>query len=304
MKISQEKILMTTKIVKRIRKVLCGTIFAFGLMMISSMNVKAENSYEVEPNNSIEQAQTVRRNTVTLAKYASTMYVAGKVSGQHIMNGKLEANDVDYYKFYLDPDDDNILDFKCFTSQRYILDICTADGQPIEGNRFTCAKEGKNIFRVNISTEGAYYLRITHGSSSTVSKDYLFTIGNANCDSGTYAVSYDPQILGGTNPTFEVKEERFKKDNSLPNYAIVYQAILEGTPSRATSSREIRNERNTSWKTAQNYTWKCDLVVNDTNALKQTWQIQYNAGSSTKSIVPTLRMYYVYPLYPIEELYN
>ncbi len=184
------------------------------------------------------------------------------------------------------------------------INVCNADGQPIEGNIFSCAKHEPNVFRVNIPTEGAYYLEISHGSTPTVSKEYFFTMGNPNCDSGTYSASYGTQTLGPENPTFEVKEERLKKDNSLPNYAIVYQAVLEGAPTTATSSRKIRNESNPSWITAQDYTWKCNLVINDTNALKQTWQIQYNAGRSTKSIVPTLRMYYVYPLYPIEELYN
>ncbi len=272
-------------------------LFILGILTLSSKQVHAATKYETEPNDTIDQAESITRNTQTAAQVA-----AGNTNGSSVVSGSLNRDeDVDWYKVTLYSNQDNFWDYAITntTSGNVRLEVYDSTGSLVGNNSFDYSPlTTERTFRVTVPTTSTYYLKISRTDTGST-LFYGFTIGGPLYFLSSFEVNF-PRITLNANTSW-TQQIVLNNNTAIPRGAIAYEAVLDGGTMSSTSSREIRCESNNAWQRTSMTPWRRSLPVTNTYSLRQTWEVRYNAWNSTTSFSPRIIFYYVYPRMPMDE---
>ncbi len=278
------------KIKTKIAIVLLAVICLFGGNVT---NVCASTLYsDTESNNSASEAQLIMTNAMTNAQK-----VSGSNTVYRYVSGTLSGEDEDWYKVSLLTSKSNYFTISGGTGYMYI-DILNSNQETIQTFTYTSLSNSENVFRVNIATDGTYYIRIYH-TLKTINSSYNFTIGNPQYLLGTYSHSFGSATLPAKGQWEQ--QVNLSTVSSIPNQAVGYKITVSGTSSSVSSKRYFYNEFFDSWvatKTGYYY----DLPVTEASSLDQNWGVQYKSSSTTRqTFTPAFTINYVYPDLPANE---
>ena len=140
------------KIKTKIAIVLLAVICLFGGNVT---NVCASTLYsDTESNNSASEAQLIMTNAMTNAQK-----VSGSNTVYRYVSGTLSGEDEHWYKVSLLTSKSNYFTISGGTGYMYI-DILNSNQETIQTFTYTSLSNSENVFRVNIATDGTYYIRI------------------------------------------------------------------------------------------------------------------------------------------------
>lgn len=271
-------------------------LFAFAVtvcmaLLFSGQTAYAATSYtDTESNDSHEDAQLVSRNAQT-----ASQAVSGSTSVYRYVTGTLSYDDVDWYRVYLYSDDANYLDLNVGTGTIFVelYDLTNFD-EPMDTYQFQ--KYGNaNVYEVDIPSDGVYYLRVYHTTTS-ISSTYNFTIGNPQYTLGSYTHTFNSITLPAKD-TWEEKVD-LTSISSIPEGAIGYEISIGGCTTSVSSKRYFYNEFFEQW-VATKTTYSYNLPVTDSSLLDQEWGAKIvSTSSSSKTFTPTMTIRYVAPDLP------
>ena len=263
---------------------ICFTmLFVIGM---TSLTVNAESVREIEPNDTMETAQTITANNET-AQGA----VSGSYAGQYVVKGYTSKTDSDWFKVYLN------VGTKYLTCNGNEFDylITNADRNVILEGTYLKSGFGPTAYRFNVTSSGYYYIKIT-GIVPTL-KSYLFLVGSptysvSNCEipcrEGTIVMT-----SGGGNQVGHF-DGSFVSD--LPEDAIAYTVDISGLRSTSVNSIRLKNEDKGVSFNLTRYSWYKDGLTLMELPVSSTWTASFEYNKAT-SFTPVLNVYYVYPVY-------
>lgn len=286
---------MKTKLAKWIKKCIGTSMVLAGALCIgfclSGQTAYAATAYkDVEPNNSHEEAQLIGRNAQTPAQY-----VSNQTSVYRYVTGTLSNDDEDWYMVGLYTSNPVYLDLNPGAGTIYVDVYDASDfNNPLYSYEFR--KYGDtNVYRVPISEDGTYYLRVYHTTTS-ISATYYFTIGNPQYTLGTYVHDFGRITLPAKDTWEDSIDLRVIPD--VPKDSIAYEITIGGCTSSVSSSRYFKNENTLGW-TATKTTFSYNLAVTDKSRMQQRWEARIVSTSrSSHSFSPTMTLRYVAPDIP------
>ncbi len=284
---------MRSKLIRWIKKsvgvsmVLAGAL-CIGLYLSGQTAYAATAYTDKEPNNSYEEAQLIARNAQTPAQY-----VSNQTSVYRYVTGTLSNDDEDWYMVGLYTSNPVYLDLNPGAGTIYV-DLYDSSNLDIPLDTYEFRKYGDtNVYEVPIPSDGTYYLRVYHTTTS-ISATYYFTIGNPQYTLGTYVHKFNPTTLA--SKWEDSVNLRFRPD--VPKGAIAYEITIGGCSSSVSSKRYFRNENSLGW-TATKTTFSYSLPVADKSKLEQVWDAKMESTStSSHSFTPTMTLRYVAPDVP------
>lgn len=265
-------------------KKLTRTVLAFMLciMMMPGIVVHAESSGEIEPNNSLETAQTIQANYETAAQA-----VSGSRPNQHVITGYTSSSDVDWFKVYLNAG----TQYMTCNDHSFLFTIYDPNGNVVQDDTYVKTGFGPTAYDFDANETGYYYVRIQGITSSSVS--YLFLIGGptysvANCQVNLPSVTMTS--TGSPNSSFDLST-----NSNLPNGAVVYSILMNGVRSNDVRSISVRNLTSSTTVNLPTYTWNKSGLVSLNMPLKAGWQITYGYNKNV-TFNPSIKLYYAYPI--------
>lgn len=262
--------------------VLCGMIF------LTPIVAHAEIYQESSLNETIEQAQHIKRDNKTVYQYAT-----GDDSQAYILNGYLDnQGDVDWFKLELNAEKDNYIFFSHYNSSTNtsIVEFYNEQGNMISNNRYSAAGGGGVKELISTPYTGTYYVKISsaHWNGKL---NYRMSIGEPVCVGKSYSHQFGSITLGPSNLNWSGAINLTRE--TLPEDSIVRSVSLMGVSPSAYKSMSFCNEF-VPWK---------DITLSgfDTNCtqqykLKQEWQIRYVGGTRDRRVTPKITLYYTYPM--------
>lgn len=284
---------------KKFKKIIILMATAAILLSFNQQVKAAETHNEVEPNDSITQAESIKRNVRTPADAP-----AGGSSGTNFVYGNLNnAEDVDWYKVILYSDQDNIWDFTFTNSDSgdAQLEVYDSNENLVGSNSFDYSLNiSDRAFRVSVPTTAIYYLKVSNSSLNS-SLNYGFIIGSPVYLMTSYTHNFSSITL--TANSSWTGAINLLNISTIPKDAIAYKVALDGGTLASTTTRSIRSNSNSTWKVSSMTPWKISLPVTTTYMLRQSWEVRYNANKKTTSFSPKVTFWYVYPRLPMSEQY-
>lgn len=275
------------------KKIMIAVLTAVCIMSGRSITAYASTAYsDTESNNSASEAQSITKNSMTYAQK-----VSGSSTLYRYVTGTLSGDDEDWYKVYLYEDDDNYFTISGGTGYTYI-DILNSNQETIQTFSYLNSSSSENVFRVNVATDGLYYIRLYH-TTTTINSSYHFTIGNPQYLLGSYTHEFGSATLPARG-TWE-RYANLSTVSSIPNMAIGYKITVSGCTTSISSDRYFYNDFYGDWvATRTGYSY--NLPVTESSILDQTWGVMYESSSTTnKTFTPQFTINYVYPDLPANE---
>lgn len=285
---------MRTKFAKWIKKCVGASLTLAGALCIglclSGQTAYAATAYtDKEPNDSYQEAQLIGRNAQTPGQY-----VSNQTSVYRYVTGTLSNDDEDWYMVGL------------YTSNPVYLDLNPGAGtikvdvfdssnliQPLDTYVFQ-KYGGTDVYEVPISSDGTYYLRVYHDTTS-ISASYYFTIGNPQYTLGTYVHNFRATTLPSKGTFEDSIDLRLEPD--VPKESKAYEVTVGGCTSSVSSKRYFYNEH-LGW-VATKTTFSYDLAITDKAEMQQEWGVRIiSTSTSSHSFTPTIRLRYVAPIIP------
>lgn len=275
-------------------------LFATTFILISGPKAfAATKTTEIEPNNSMSQAQTIDRNN---EDYSSPH---NRYFGQSVVSGDIsDVTDQDWYKVYLPANDNTILGINSedLDGTGY-FDIYDKDSQLVKSilNRKDYSVRGATPFKVSIPKDGYYYINV-HSNIRTGS--YLFFIGTPDYELNDYTYNA-PNSLTLT-PTINSVQANYdlRGISSVPEKAVVYDISVEGRKQNYASDekRSIKLDSDSYWTdVTYDYSGNNVAVINK-KYLQNIWSFKLDGRVSRYkryySFTPQITFRYVYPVLP------
>lgn len=287
--------IMESKFNKCLRKC-AGMSFAFAIALCASLYFSGQTVYaatvytDKETNDSYEEAQLITRNAQT-----ATQYVSGQSTVYRYVTGTLSYDDEDWYKISLDSDDEIYLDLNA-GSGTIVVDLYGASNFNVPLSTFQFQQYGNtHVYRVTIPSDGLYYLRVYHTTTS-LSSTYNFTIGNPKYTLGSYTHNFRTTTLAARATWQDTID--LTTITSIPDRAIGYQVTIGGCTTSVSSKRAFYIDSYGSW-TATKITYSYDLGVTERSSLDQVWGARIEStSSSSNTFTPTMTIRYVAPQLP------
>ena len=273
------------------RKYLKGAFLVLGICMVlggKRTEVMAQTIREVEPNNSMEEAQEVKSNGKT-----ELDFLKGNNEKENGCVGDIKKGDEDWYKVYLSSEEESY--FTLIFSGTVCVDIYDESGQPVlSETAMARSSDDRVVYDVGISGSGLYYIHLS--SQSKVSNRYTFLIGNpmykaASTKMKAGAISLSPQAPQKT-------VEYVVTDNGVHERGKVYQISIQGMNYSNVSKIDMSYADSDSVITKSSVGAMASIKVPiDYNyGLDKKYFVTYYYGSSTRSFSPQYILYYVYPV--------
>ena len=281
---------------KKVTKMIAACMMTAVLFSSVSVDVHAEEPRttmkETEPNDSRDMAELIQAN-----KDTAVNYVNGSLDGRFEVTGETSETDPDWFKVYLTGGTQYMT---CYLKPFQFV-IEDEAGNEVYQNTYTFVEAdrlGRTGYEFYVPSAGYYYVQILGcGSSST---SYEFIIGNP-----TYAVSNcEISCKEGTismTSSVKIKQAHFDgtKLTSIPKDAIAYDVTLKGLKSTSVKSARLKNNKNGQSVDLRRYSWTEGDLASLNMKVESVWTADLEYEKST-SITPTLKIYYVYPVYSSE----
>lgn len=258
--------------------------------------------YEIEPNDIIENAQSVKRNNDS---HKAT--VMGDHSELHRVHGKLSTeDDIDFYHVYLYKNEfkykyDNVLTLSA--NSPLLFDVFNEDMELIDSYEYRPSKGG--LYQFNIPENGYYYIKLSSSILSSTPNSYYFYIG---------APLYTTQSKYKDFASADMSKVKIREvswtPSATPEGAIVYEISAIAGGSGNTTHPSIRRYKNTKrpyWTNMK----QTNLWTEEINPIylspggnydaNQEWVCYYDASSNRASpfyVTPRIMLRYVYPKLP------
>ena len=275
---------MTTKMKQLLKGLYAVCIMAF-VIGFTSLTVRAETTDEIEPNDTMESAQTIQANSET-----AVGFVDGTFFGQHIINGYTSSSDEDWFMVYLKAGK-NYLTCNCCT---FDFEVRTEGGEIVSRGTYLNGTGGIEAFLLNIPCDGYYYVRIK-GVTATL-RSYLFLIGGP-----TYSISSN--VIRCATGTIRMTSGGGKQTGlfygelvSFPEDAIVNYVRINGLNSYAVKSIKLTNKSSGQSMNLNKYTWDKKGLVGLNMVAASRWSATFEYSRNT-TFTPTLTVEYIYPIY-------
>lgn len=275
---------MTTKM-KRLAKcfyAVCVTAFVIGF---ASIPVRADTTDEIEPNDTMEMAQSIMANNETASEF-----INGTFYGQHIIKGYTSVSDEDWFVVYLRAGD-NYLTCNCST---FLFEIIASDGAFVQSGTYLSGGGDMEAFRLNISCDNYYYVKIK-GVASTP-REYMFLVGSptyliANktikCSSGAIKMTSKGSKQKGTFDGYSV---------SFPSEAVVNSVKMNGVRSYDVNAIKLSNDLDWHTLSLNSFTWDKKGIVGLNMRAASKWTAEFTYNKNT-TFTPSLDIEYAYPVY-------
>ena len=276
-----------------IRNIFQLILLVIVILSLKTLEVEASTQYaDQESNDSFAEAQQIGRNAMTPSNRISATttlyrYVTGSLEGRE---------DEDWYWLALNEGSNNYLTISKVIGTVYI-DIMNEVGEVLYTFSYDGNSNSENVFRVDISAYGYYYIRLYHDIDMTT--NYYFTIGNPEYYLGSYTHEFGKQTL----PAKGTWEDTVNLGliSSIPSQAIGYKITILGCATSDCADRYYYIQSRDTWL-ATKINHVGDLAVIDASALAQRWGVRYVSKSkSNLSFSPQFTINYVYPGLPAGE---
>jgi hypothetical protein len=236
---------------------------------------------EIEPNDTRSQAQEIQENQSTPeGMYNPTL------GGTYQMNGNSSINDEDWFKVNLTKGT------KYMTCGEKAFDFLIEDSA---GNVITekAYSTSPRVFAFEIPADGLYYVRIK-GISSEQTK-YLFYVGSPVYAVGSVIIPCNTPTINMTGGT---KTAYFDSTNlNIPKNAVVTSLTFNNIRTTDVKSIILTNNNSGINLTMNQSSWDKDHLESMHLPAVTMWTAQFGYNKTT-SFNPTIKMYYVYPIYP------
>ncbi len=275
---------MTTKM-KRLAKcfyAVCVTVFVIGF---ASIPVRAETTDEIEPNDTMEMAQSIMANSETASEF-----INGTFYGQHIIKGYTSVSDEDWFVVYLRAGD-NYLTCNCST---FLFEIIASDGAFVQSGTYLSGGGDMEAFRLNISRDDYYYVKIT-GVASTP-REYLFLIGGPTYLIASNEIKCSPRTIKMTSRG-RTQEGIFDgRSVSFPKDAVVSSVKMNGVRSYDVKAIKLSNDLDWHTLSLNSFTWDKKGIVGLNMRAASKWTAEFTYNKNT-TFTPSLDIEYAYPVY-------
>lgn len=271
----------------RLRKSIFVSVFC-SVMFFTPIVAHADIYEESNPNDTIGQAQQIKRDNKTIYQYAR-----GDDSLAYIVNGYMDnPEDVDWYKLELDASKDNYIFYSHYNSSKNnsIVEFYDEQGNIMPNNRHMALGGGGVKELLSTPYTGTYYVKIT-SSQWNEKLNYRMSIGEPVCLGKSYSHKFENITLGPSNPNWSGSINLSREQ--LPSQAIVRNVSLMGVSPSAFKSMSFSNQ-SVPWKDISIYDYDTDCTPK--YILKQEWKIRYVGSSRDRKVTPEIRLYYTFPL--------
>lgn len=271
----------------RLRKSIFVSVFC-GVLFFMPIVAHADIYEESNSNDTIGQAQQIKRDNKTIYQYAR-----GDDSQAYIVNGYMDnQEDVDWYKLELDASKENYIFFSHYNSSKNdsTVEFYDEQGNIITNNRYMALGGGGVKELLSTPYTGTYYVKIA-SSQWNVKLNYRMSIGEPVCLGKFYAYKFGNITLGPSNPNWSGSADL--TNEQLPSKAIVRTVSLMGVSPSAYNSMSFRNQA-VSWKNISLNGYDTDCTQQ--YRLKQKWEIRYVGSSRDRNVTPEIKLYYTFPL--------
>lgn len=271
---------------KLLTKIFFGMTLILGIMGISNACIFAEIKYETEPNDTMENAETITANNETAAGAANATY-----AGQSVISGDTSITDSDWYKVYLTAGTNYITCNSC--SFEYM--VVDENGNTILMDTHLNSSSGPMGYEFNISTDGYYYVRITGVTSS--SKNYLFLIGSPTYLVGSCEISCSEGSISMTsNGGNQLGHFDGTMLSNIPEDAVAYSVRMSGIRSTYVKSILLENNQNGTSFSLASYTWDKEGLISMNMPVASVWTASFGY-KKVGTFTPVLKVNYAYPVY-------
>lgn len=270
------------------------------IILCGNKTFAATTITEIEPNNSVSQAQTIQRNN---EDYSSPI---NGYSGGNVVSGSIkDTTDQDWYKVYLPADSSTVLGINSedldgtgyFEVYDENLNLVS---KTLNMKNFSIL--GATSHYVNIPKSGYYYIKVY--STSRVG-NYIFFIGTPSytVDRYTYTAQ-NPCIL---TPSINSVQAAYDLSSieSVPKEAVVYNISIDGIKTNYASDEErsIKLTSDYSWINIPKYVYSTNNVpVISKKYVRNKWSFKLEGDVSRYtgyySLIPQITFDYVYPELP------
>lgn len=273
---------------KTIKIFACCAIATF-FFSIASITAEAHYTYETEPNDTMETAETIAANNEQ-----PRGVLDGSREGQNIVSGYVDSKDVDWYKVLL-KGGTNYMTLFGESAGSFSFRITNSEGETMVSDLYSEVGRKFSVYSFETPEYGYYYVEIV--GTRTNSNWYDFMIGSPtyemeivrlSCDEGSISMT-----SGGGTRTAHFDGRTIP---GLPADAIVSSVRMTGVSSTDVSSIRLENLERGMSVNLTNLTWYGDNLISMNLPLDSMWTAQFGYRKVT-TFTPVLRVNYVYPVY-------
>lgn len=253
------------------------------LLCIGGIDVHAESTKEVEPNNSKEEAQLIQANAMTAAERVITEH-----PNEHAITGYTKSNDADWFKVYLKPG----TQYVTCNGNPFQFEVYASNGNLILNQLYTCGSTfGVRAYAFTAYTAGYYYVKVT--GTSTSSSSYILLVGGPVYEVAKCKVQC--QKITMANGRDEILNIDLSKNSFLPEQSLIYSLSVSNVGLGSVDGIAVTNLGAGTTLNLPQYTWDKNDLVKLNWFLKSNWRVKFTY-SKNKSFTPLINLSYVYPV--------
>ncbi|KHD36711.1 hypothetical protein NL50_09305 [Clostridium acetobutylicum] len=268
-----------------------------GFMLLMSNTAFASTiTNEVEPNNSIGQAQVIQSNNED-----PSLVVNGNRAGENVVLGSNSSiSDEDWYKVNLKANSKTILGIN--SDAILLFQVYDSNLNPVQTVSYDKdGNFGATAYYVNVKANGDYYIKVT---ATLNPGEYRFYIGGPDYDLGEYTYDNTRPLTLTSSQTSVEDEYDLRNIDSIPDGATVYNISMEGTKSGSVrdEKRSLKIDGDYDWIDAQEYSNIADVPVSENKLVKSDWIFKLEGSlyryTNYYTLTPQIIFRYIYPILP------